>query len=47
MRIHALNLPEGVHPAITDRDFVIATVSGTSALESEEAAAEAEAAAQG
>ncbi len=38
VRISNLELPEGVEPTITGRDFVIATVAGTSALASEESA---------
>jgi large subunit ribosomal protein L25 len=44
VRIANLNLPKGAHPAITGRDFVIATITGSSAQASEEAAAEAAAA---
>jgi large subunit ribosomal protein L25 len=36
IRISSIALPEGVTPAITDRDFVIATVTGSSAQASEE-----------
>jgi large subunit ribosomal protein L25 len=42
VRVSALNLPEGVEPTITDRDFVIATVTGSSAQASADAAAESE-----
>lgn len=38
VRISDLKLPEGVEPAISGRDFVIATVGGSSAQASEEAA---------
>ncbi len=38
VRISDFALPEGVEPAISGRDFVIATVTGTSAQASEEAA---------
>jgi large subunit ribosomal protein L25 len=38
VRISNLNLPEGVTPTITGRDFVIATVTGSSASASAEAA---------
>jgi large subunit ribosomal protein L25 len=41
VRISAANLPEGAEPAIHGRDFVIATVTGTSAQASADAAAEA------
>lgn len=40
VRVSALNLPQGVEPTITDRDFVIATVSGSSAQASADAAAD-------
>ena len=40
-RISMLNLPKGAHPAIGGRDFVIATITGSSAQASEEAAADA------
>ena len=36
IRISNIALPEGVTPAITDRDFVVATVTGSSAQASEE-----------
>jgi large subunit ribosomal protein L25 len=39
VRISNLNLPEGVTATITNRDFVIATVTGSSASASAEAAA--------
>ncbi len=39
VRISDVPLPNGVEPAVSDRDFVIATVSGASALEIEEPAA--------
>ena len=39
VRISALSMPDRVEPAIADRDFVIATVTGASALEIEEPAA--------
>lgn len=43
VHISSVNLPEGVTPAITDRDFTIATVAAPAALLSEEEeAAEAE-----
>lgn len=50
VRMSAIALPEGVEPAIADRDFVVATITSTSSLASEEAdeaadAAEPEAAA--
>jgi large subunit ribosomal protein L25 len=38
IRISDLPLPKGAHPAIAGRDFVIATIAGTSAQASEEAA---------
>ena len=41
VRISMLNLPKGAHPAIGGRDFVIATITGSSAQASEEAAADA------
>jgi large subunit ribosomal protein L25 len=52
VRISGTQLPKGVEPVITDRDFVIATVAGTSAMASADAAvdhavAEAQAAAAG
>jgi large subunit ribosomal protein L25 len=40
VRVSALNLPEGVEPTIGGRDFVIATVTGSSAQASADAAAE-------
>jgi large subunit ribosomal protein L25 len=40
VRISNLALPPGAHPAIAGRDFVIATITGSSAQASEEAAAE-------
>jgi large subunit ribosomal protein L25 len=45
-RISSIKLAEGVKPVI-DRDFVLATVTGSSAQASEDAAAAAEAAAEG
>ncbi len=48
IRISALTMPDRVEAAVTDRDFVIATVTGASALEVETAAGEeGEAAAEG
>lgn len=47
VRIGDLTLPEGAKPVIAGRDFVIATVTGTSAQASEDAAAEAAAAGEG
>ena len=41
VRISSITLPAGAKPTITERDFVIATVTGSSAQEAEEAAAEA------
>jgi hypothetical protein len=41
-----VKLPEGVRSAITDRDFVIATITGRSSETAAEEAAEAEAAAE-
>ncbi len=38
IRISSITLPEGVEPTVTGRDFVIATVTGTSSLASAEAA---------
>jgi large subunit ribosomal protein L25 len=45
LHISAVTLPKGVEPAITDRDFTIATIvpSSGSVMEAEDAAAEAEA----
>jgi large subunit ribosomal protein L25 len=42
LRISDVTLPEGAQPVISDRDFTIATVAGTSAQMSEDAAAAAE-----
>jgi large subunit ribosomal protein L25 len=39
VRISAISLPQGVDPTITDRDFVIATITSSSAVQSEAAAA--------
>ncbi len=39
IRVSDVKLPEGAEPVITDRDFTIATVAGTSAQMSEAAAA--------
>ncbi len=50
IHISQVSLPEGVKPAIDDRDFTVATIVAPSALKSEEeedAAAAAEAAAEG
>jgi large subunit ribosomal protein L25 len=46
LHISAVTLPKGVQPAITDRDFTIATIvpSSGSVMEAEDAAVEAEAA---
>lgn len=41
IHISAVKLPKGVKPVISDRDFTIATIAGTSASKSEEGAAEA------
>ena len=41
IHISAVTLPEGVKPAISDRDFTIATIVAPSALKSEEGEAEA------
>jgi large subunit ribosomal protein L25 len=41
IRISAVELPAGAHPVITGRDFVLATITGSSAQAAEEAAAEA------
>lgn len=41
IHISAVKLPQGITPTITDRDFTIATIAGTSAGGSEESAAEA------
>ena len=43
LHISAVNLPAGVKPTITDRDFTIATIVAPSALKSEENAEEGEA----
>ncbi len=40
LHISAVKLPKGVKPVISDRDFTIATIAGTSASKSEEAAAD-------
>lgn len=40
IHISAVKLPKGVKPIISDRDFTIATIAGTSASKSEEGAAE-------
>ncbi len=40
VRISSIALPAGAHAAITARDFVIATITGSSAQAAEEAAAE-------
>ncbi|NLS25847.1 50S ribosomal protein L25 [Sphingomonas sp. S2M10] len=44
LHISAVTLPKGATPAITDRDFTIATVVAPSALKSSEGEAEAESA---
>ena len=44
VRVSELKLPQGAEPAITGRDFVIATVAGTSAQASEDNAEAAPAA---
>jgi large subunit ribosomal protein L25 len=41
VRISAFNVPQGVEPVITNRDFVVATVAGSAAERSDEAAADA------
>lgn len=41
IHISAVKLPKGAKPVISDRDFTIATIAGTSASKSEEGAAEA------
>ena len=41
IHISAVKLPKGVKPVISDRDFTIATIAGTSASKSEEGATEA------
>jgi large subunit ribosomal protein L25 len=46
VRISSIQLPEGAEPVIADRDFMIATVTGSSAQMSEDAAADEAAAAQ-
>ena len=45
LHISSVKLPEGVKPVISDRDFTIATIAGSSAMKSEEGGAAAEAAA--
>jgi large subunit ribosomal protein L25 len=40
VRMSSITLPQGVDPTITDRDFVIATVTSSSAMTSLEAAAD-------
>ena len=42
LHISAVNLPEGVTPTITDRDFTIATIAAPAGLKSEESEAEEE-----
>jgi large subunit ribosomal protein L25 len=42
IHISAVELPEGVNPTITDRDFTIATLAAPSALRSEEGTSEDE-----
>jgi large subunit ribosomal protein L25 len=44
VRISAVKLPQGAEPTITDRDFVIATVTSSSAVQAEAAEAAAAAA---
>jgi len=44
LRMSAVKLPEGVRPALADRDFVIATVAAPSAVRAEAAEAAAAAA---
>ncbi|MGC4024979.1 MAG: 50S ribosomal protein L25/general stress protein Ctc [Mesorhizobium sp.] len=46
IHISAVKLPKGVKPVISDRDFTIATIAGTSAQASEDNAAPAEAGAK-
>ncbi|AWC22952.1 MULTISPECIES: 50S ribosomal protein L25/general stress protein Ctc [Aminobacter] len=46
IHISAVKLPKGVKPVISDRDFTIATIAGTSASKSEEATTEAAAEAE-
>ena len=48
LHISAVTLPKGVEPAITDRDFTVATIvpSSGAVMEAEDAAAEAEAPAE-
>jgi large subunit ribosomal protein L25 len=45
LHISAVKLPEGVRPVISDRDFTIATIAGSSAMKPEPAEEGAEAAA--
>lgn len=47
VHISAVNMPEGVKPTITDRDFTIATLAAPSALRSEEGASDEDEAAEG
>ena len=47
IHISAFNLPANAKPTIADRDFTVATITAPSALKSEEAAAAAEAPAEG
>jgi large subunit ribosomal protein L25 len=42
IHVSAVNLPEGVKPTITDRDFTIATIAAPAGLKSEESEAAAE-----
>jgi large subunit ribosomal protein L25 len=44
IHISSVKLPAGVRPVISDRDFTIATIAGSSAMKSEETETEAEAA---
>jgi large subunit ribosomal protein L25 len=44
VRISAIQLPQGAEPAIADRDFVIATITSSSAVQAEAAEAAAAAA---
>jgi large subunit ribosomal protein L25 len=41
VRMSAIALPEGVEPTVTDRDFVVATVTTSSSMAAEDAAADA------
>ena len=42
LHISAFNLPEGVEPTITDRDFTVATIAAPAALKSDDEETESE-----